>query len=294
MKHFFLTLLVVTLLIAPSPTRAKKNIDPRPSDLAIAQKSLGNHHFEAGRYMEAIACYTKAIKADPDYFEAYYNRGLTWHNLKLFYKAIVDFDRAIELHPNDPDLLYFRGLAYEKTGQFGLALADIQSASGKKNRRAKEYLKDGELKRKAGHTAQKDQTIQTLADDTSGSRVARTTRTTLTHNAYGGKTTTTVFSQGDRLYDGPEGIFKQLNHYNETRSLRRSDTYHHALFSAKNNRSKTITHFNKQGHHTLMEHHLTGRNLGKVELFYYDDNGTLIKSETVPLSRYQQMDLDTP
>lgn len=294
MKHLFLTLLTVALLVAPAPARAKSAVSPRPSGEAVAQKDTGNRHFEAGQYMEAIASYTKAIKASPDYFEAYYNRGLTWHNLKLFYKAIVDFDRALELRPNDPDILYFRGLAYEKTGQFGLALADIKRAAAKNNRLAKEHLKDGELKGKAGKAAKKDKAIQSLADDGSGDGMARTTRTTLTHNAYGGKTTTTVFSKGDRLYDGPEGIFKQLNHYNDAGTLRRSDTFHHALFSAKNNRNKTITHFNAQGTYTLMEYHLTGRNLGKVELFYYGEKGSLIKSETVSLSRYQKMDLNTP
>jgi len=290
MKHFFLTLLAVTLLVAPAPTRAKNAVAPRLPQEAVAQKDMGNRHFEAGQYMKAIASYTKAIQAAPDYFEAYYNRGLTWHNLQLFYKAIVDFDRALELRPDDADILYFRGLAYEKTGQFGLALADIKNAAAKKNRLAREHLKSGELKQKAGRTTKKDKAIQSLTED----GMARTTRTTLAHNDFGGKTTTTVFSKGDRLYDGPEGIFKQLNHYDEAGTLRRSDTFHHALFSAKNNRNKTITHVNAQGVYTLMEYHLTGRNLGKVELFYYGDKGSLIKSEIVSLSRYQKMELNTP
>ena len=291
MKQLFFTLMALILLAAPTSARAKAPVSSRPSQAAVAQKDTGNRHFKAGRYMEAVASYTKAIKASPDYFEAYYNRGLAWHSLKLFYKAIVDFDRALELRHNDPDVLYSRGLAYEKTGQFGLALSDMQSAAGKKNRLAKDHLKDGELKRKAGSMSRKDKAIELLAEGISGTAGARTTRTTLTHNLYGGKTTTTVFSKGDPLYDGPEGIFKQLNHFNEAGVLRRSDTFHHALFSTKNNRNKTITHYNVNGDYTLLEHHLTGKNLGKVELFYYGDKGDLIKSETVPLERYQVMDL---
>ena len=289
MKHFAITLLTVTLLFSTAPAWAKKAPALQPSQQAVEQKDRGNRHFEAGRYMEAITCYTQAIDTDPTYFEAYYNRGLTWQNLKLFYKAIVDLDRALELRPNNPDVLYYRGIAYEATRQFGEALADMQIASSKGNRRAKKYLKNGELKRRANQKGQKEKTLQSL---TKAESYVRTTRTTLSQNAYGGKTTTTVFSKGDPLYDGPEGIFKQVNHYSKGRTLRRSDTFHHALFSAKNDRSKTISRFNRYGVLTLVEHHLTGHNLGRVELIHYGENGALTTRETVTLSQYQQMSLD--
>jgi tetratricopeptide (TPR) repeat protein len=291
MKHFTALLLTIILLFCVAPAWAGKAPAPQPPPRAMEQKELGNRHFEAARYMEAISCYTRAIDADPAYFEAYYNRGLAWQSLKLFYKGIVDLDRALELRPNDPDVLYFRGLAYEATGQFEEALADIQIASSKGNMRAKKYLKSGELKREAHEKGQKEKTLQSLANN-KAENFARTTRTTLSQNAYGGKTTTTVFSKGDPLYDGPEGIFKQVNHYSKGRTIRQSDTFHHALFSAKNDRSKTISHFNKYGAPTLVEHHLTGHNLGKVELIHYGDDGTLSKSETVTLSKYQHMGLD--
>ncbi|BCS97507.1 hypothetical protein DSLASN_31390 [Desulfoluna limicola] len=287
MKHFAIILLTVTLL-SMAPAWAKNNPAPTPPQQAVEQKDIGNRHFEAGRYMEAISYYTHAIDAAPAYFEAYYNRGLTWHSMKLFYKAIVDLDRALELRPNNPDVLYYRGLAYEATGQYTEALADIQIASGKGNRQAKKHLKSGELKRKAQKKGTKEKTLQNITND-QAENFARTTRTTLSQNAYGGKTTTTVFSKGDPLYDGPEGIYKQVNHYSKDRTLRRSDTYHHALFSAKNDRNKTISHFNKHAVPTLIEHHLTGHNLGKVALFHYAGDGTLSKSETVTLSTYQQM-----
>lgn len=289
MKHFAITLLTVTLLSAMAPAWAKQKPAPQPPQQAMEQKDLGNRHFEAGRYMDAVSCYTRAINSAPTYFEAYYNRGLTWHSMKLFYKAIVDLDRALELRPNNPDVLYYRGLAYEATGQFREALSDIQIASGKGNRQAKKHLKSGDLKRKARKKGTKEKTLQNITND-QAENFARTTRTTLSQNAYGGKTTTTVFSKGDPLYDGPEGIYKQVNHYSKGRILRRSDTFHHALFSAKNDRNKTISHFNKAATPTLIEHHLTGHNLGKIALFYYARDGKLTKSETVTLSKYQQMD----
>lgn len=295
MKHMIITLLTVALFAAPpigaTPARAQDIHAPQPSSAAIKQKDRGNRHFKAGRFMEAIPCYTKALQAAPDYFEAHYNRGLAWHSLGLFYKAIVDFDRALELRPGDPEVLYFRGLSYEKTGQFDEALADLKRAADKRNHLAETHLKDGELQRKARKTTQKERAPQALAD-ASAQGTARTTRTTLGHNAYGGQTTTTVFSKGDPLYDGPEGIFKQINHYDKTGDVRQSDTFHHALFSAKNNRSKTVTHMGEDGTTTRVEHHLTGRNLGKVTLFYYGSDGTCTKTDTVSLAKFQKMKFD--
>lgn len=292
MKHAAITLLTVTLLLTLSPARARGGTPPPLPPQAVTQKKMGNRHFEAGRFTEAIGCYTAAIEAAPAYVEALYNRGLTWQKLNLFYKAIVDFDHALTLRPNDPEILYVRGLAYEATGQFPEALADIQSAAEKGNTQAKAHLKRGELKQQAEAMGQKEKTLRRLAQNTAPEKLARTTRTTLQRNAYGGKTTVTVFAKGDPLYDGPEGIYKQTNHYSKNGTLRQSDTFHHALFSTQNNRSETITRFNENGVVTLVEHHLSGQKLGQVTLFHYSEAGALLKSDTVPLSQYQQMALD--
>ncbi|WP_300668384.1 tetratricopeptide repeat protein [Desulfoluna sp.] len=291
MKH--VAIIALTLILSSmAPAWAKTPISRQPSLQAVEAKDRGNRHFENGHYKEAIACYTNAIHADPAFLEAYYNRGLSWHKMKLFYKAIVDFDRALEIRPNAPDILYFRGLTYEATEQFREALADIQTAAHKGSKRAKQYLKTGELKRKVDQLGQKEKTLRAITRNASAETLSRTTRTTRTNNAFGGVTTTTIFSKGDPLYDGPEGIFKQVNHYTGNGVLRQSDTFHHALFSTKNNRSKTISHINSSGTPTLVEHHLTGHNLGKIELFHYKDDGTPTGSEKVTLSQFQALTPD--
>ena len=58
-----------------------------------AQVLLG----ENDDYQKVIKDYLEAIKRNPDYAEAYYTRGLTWHRLGESQKAIDDFSKAIEL-----------------------------------------------------------------------------------------------------------------------------------------------------------------------------------------------------
>ena len=48
-------------------------------------------------YEDALADYNKAIELNPNYSNAYNNRGATKNNLKQYVKAIEDFDKAIEL-----------------------------------------------------------------------------------------------------------------------------------------------------------------------------------------------------
>ena len=52
------------------------------------------------QYSEAIADYSIAIELNPNYAEAYNNRGLAKYNLKKYSEVIADLDKAIELDPN--------------------------------------------------------------------------------------------------------------------------------------------------------------------------------------------------
>ncbi|MEI0446106.1 tetratricopeptide repeat protein, partial [Brachyspira intermedia] len=43
----------------------------------------------------------KAIKLNPDYADAYNNRGLTKENLGLYEDALKDYKKALKLDPNN-------------------------------------------------------------------------------------------------------------------------------------------------------------------------------------------------
>lgn len=57
-----------------------------------------------------------AIKLDPKYAKAYYNRGFFYSNKGEYDSAIKDFNMAIALNPKHTKAYYNRGMAYEKIG----------------------------------------------------------------------------------------------------------------------------------------------------------------------------------
>ena len=71
----------------------------------------------------------KAIELNPNFAEAYSNRGLAKYNLGDNQGAIVDYNKAIELNPNFADAYYSRGNSYQQLGEKQQALADFREAS---------------------------------------------------------------------------------------------------------------------------------------------------------------------
>ena len=62
-------------------------------------------------YQLAIDNYTRAIKIDPDYSTAYYNRGNTYKELENYKNAIADYTRAIKIDPDFANAYDGRGTA---------------------------------------------------------------------------------------------------------------------------------------------------------------------------------------
>ena len=58
-----------------------------------------------------MADFTKAIKIDPDYSTAYYNRGLAYNILENYKNAIADYTRAIKIDPDFANAYDGRGTA---------------------------------------------------------------------------------------------------------------------------------------------------------------------------------------
>lgn len=90
-------------------------------DLAVEAKELGNSHFRAGRYPEAIQSYTEAIRRDPSNPLLLTNRAATYIKLGAWPSAIKDCDAALEL---DPKLVK----AYLRKGQVYLLMKDYSNA----------------------------------------------------------------------------------------------------------------------------------------------------------------------
>ncbi len=84
---------------------------------------------EDGRYERAIAEYAEAIRSDPEFALAYYDRGVAYARLQRFERAIEDYDATIRLEPRRAEAFHGRALAYDALGQQARAAEDYQEAT---------------------------------------------------------------------------------------------------------------------------------------------------------------------
>ncbi len=96
---------------------------------AVAANDRGKAAFAKKDYDQAIVEYTEAIRIDPKYRDAYFNRGTTYHFGKRDYdRAIADYTQAIQLDPKIADSFSARGVAYFDSKQYDLAITDQTEA----------------------------------------------------------------------------------------------------------------------------------------------------------------------
>lgn len=101
-------------------------------------KSKASVHFENAvkkikiqEYNSALDDLNHAVKADPDFCEAWLTRGVAHHQKKEFEKAILDFNRALVCFPGYPMAFYNRGLSKLSQGDHYGALRDFSNALDK-------------------------------------------------------------------------------------------------------------------------------------------------------------------
>jgi tetratricopeptide (TPR) repeat protein len=92
---------------------------------------------------EAIISYDRAIEIDSNYFNAYNNRGVVFHDLNLFIDALHDYDKAIELNPFDPEAWSNRGITLQKLNRIEESIASYDRAIEIKPDYADAYLQRG-------------------------------------------------------------------------------------------------------------------------------------------------------
>jgi tetratricopeptide (TPR) repeat protein len=89
----------------------------------------GVRHGNKGEELLAFSYFSKAIKADPAFADAYYERGIINGRLQLYAEAIADFSRVIKLNPGDVSAYNSRGLARAKGVQeYDKAIEDFTQA----------------------------------------------------------------------------------------------------------------------------------------------------------------------
>ena len=84
---------------------------------------LQDEHPEGG-----ISAYDEAIRLNPHYAVAYYNRGVSKAALNRYENAIADYDEAIRLNPGLAEAYTNRGSAKQELGQHDAAITDYGEA----------------------------------------------------------------------------------------------------------------------------------------------------------------------
>ena len=77
-----------------------------------------------GNFSEGITDFERALQINPQYFIAYVNLGIVRLNLNDNQQAITDFDRALKINSNFADAYFNRGKAYFNLGKKEKAIAD--------------------------------------------------------------------------------------------------------------------------------------------------------------------------
>ena len=83
----------------------------------------------SGNYTDALAAFNKAIELNPQYANAYLNRGNVYCSFGKYNQAIKDYNKAIELNPKDAEAYYNRGVVYSKLGNHNQDIADLKIAA---------------------------------------------------------------------------------------------------------------------------------------------------------------------
>jgi predicted O-linked N-acetylglucosamine transferase (SPINDLY family) len=97
-------------------------------DFIDAYNNRGNALKDLGRYEESLLSYEKALALKPDYFLVYSNRGNVLIELDRLEEALEDFTRALSLNPRFVDAYSSRANVFLKLERLIEALNDSETA----------------------------------------------------------------------------------------------------------------------------------------------------------------------
>ncbi|CAN5786027.1 hypothetical protein BH24ACI3_BH24ACI3_11210 [soil metagenome] len=97
-------------------------------NFAEAYVERGSIYDTKRRFDLALADYEIALQLKPDLPNAYNGRGWVYHQQRLFDRAIADYTTAIRIKPDYATAYCNRGVAYGAVGEHDLAIADHSKA----------------------------------------------------------------------------------------------------------------------------------------------------------------------
>jgi eukaryotic-like serine/threonine-protein kinase len=135
---------------------SEKNLDLNekdPKKLAKAWSLQGLRYESAALHEKAVACYTKAIKLNPQDAMLFNNRGASKHSLGDLDGAMSDYDQALKMNPRDSTFYCNRGYLKRDKGDRSGSLSDLNKAIECDPKNAQAYTNRGNIKRETGDQA---------------------------------------------------------------------------------------------------------------------------------------------
>ena len=117
---------------------------------ALTYNNLGNLYAATGRFRHATAAYQKAVEIEPDYVQAYMNKGLAAMQSEQITDAHSAFERASILNPTNAEIFYNLGVVREKLGHPARATTAYARAIALRPNWAEAYFNLGKAHRDNG------------------------------------------------------------------------------------------------------------------------------------------------
>ncbi|MFB2973724.1 tetratricopeptide repeat protein [Aerosakkonema sp. BLCC-F183] len=90
--------------------------------------SLANQQYSDRDILGAIISYDKAVSLNPNYHDAWFNRGIALKDLGRYEEAILSYDRALDIQPNSHENWMNRGAALRSLGRLEEAIVSYEQA----------------------------------------------------------------------------------------------------------------------------------------------------------------------
>ncbi|MCW9679361.1 tetratricopeptide repeat protein [Dolichospermum planctonicum UHCC 0167] len=101
---------------------------PKNSDDEISWLNYANQLWRSQKYAEAIKAVDKAISKKPDFYQAWYFKGVIFFSEKKDKEAITAFDKALKINPDFAQAWKLRGRALFILDKYSEALASFDKA----------------------------------------------------------------------------------------------------------------------------------------------------------------------
>jgi tetratricopeptide (TPR) repeat protein/S1-C subfamily serine protease len=101
---------------------------PKNSDDEISWLNYANQLWRSQKYAEAIKAVDKAIGKKPDFYQAWYFKGMIFRSEKKYPESIAAFDKALKINPNFAQVWKERGKSLFRLDKYSEALTSFDKA----------------------------------------------------------------------------------------------------------------------------------------------------------------------